>query len=756
MIPDIPSAANSAKHDQNQLAELPTFIETERTGGSGEAAELSVWEAVKQAFSGRECMAYWHYPIFARGASRREPDILIIDKELGLVVIEVKAITIEQIIKIEGYKWTLQHYPKPYAQPYKQGQLQLQALLDYCNADPLLKGRVPGRVVVALPYIHSESWLSEGFYDLLSAPPVLCEDNLKPKTLLRTLKDANPVARGNPLDTEHMIALLRTLCGFSGSEPVLEASTTGRASVVEAAKRQLWRFDVQQEMIAKQIPPGPQRIRGIAGSGKTVLLCQKAAQMYLKHPDWDIALVFFTRSLYDLIISSLDKWIGHFTQGEQSFDPANSKLKVLHAWGGKSQPGFYSQVALAQGVTPKTLGDVKRERKQLSPGDAYAYVLKDLLETLSANEQPFKPLYDAVLVDEGQDLVSDERFKVDGKQPFYWLAYQSLRPAKLAAEARALFEHAAPDPTTADQRRLIWAYDEAQSLDSLVIPTYAEIFGREVSQVMLSGGVSYRGGVAKNEVMQRCYRSPGPIVAAAHGIGMGLLRPQGVLSALTTKESWQKLGYEVKGDFRRLGDTITLTRPRRNSPNAVPELYHKEILTFHTYASRGDEVRMLARLIERDLNEGLSPSRDILVVTLGSHYEAKGLQEWLARELSARNISYFFPGNKQADVLEPHWRDKDPNKFWCEGAVSVSRIHQAKGNEADVVYILGFDHIARYEDDINRRNQIFVALTRSRGWAHLSGVGEAPLFDEMRAVMACGETLSFEFKRQPKRQIIDE
>ena len=111
---------------------------------------------------------------------------------------------------------------------------------------------------------------------------------------------------------------------------------------MNVAKRQLWRFDLQQEIIAKQIPPGPQRIRGVTGSGKTVLLCQKAAQMYLKHPDWDIAVVFFTRSLYDLIVSSLDKWIRHFTHGEQSYDPANSKLRVLHAWGQSDTNGLLS------------------------------------------------------------------------------------------------------------------------------------------------------------------------------------------------------------------------------------------------------------------------------------------------------------------------------------------------------------------------------------------------------------------------------
>lgn len=91
--------------------------------------------------------------------------------------------------------------------------------------------------------------------------------------------------------------------------------------------------------------------------------------------------------------------------------------------------------------------------------------------------------------------------------------------------------------------------------------------------------------------------------------------------------------------------------------------------------------------------------------------------------------------------------DRIPDTFGHEGAVTVSRIHQAKGNEADVVYVLGFDNIAKQEADVNARNQVFVALTRTKGWAHLSGVGEHPLFDEMKTVIKSKQAFSFVFRR---------
>ncbi len=75
--------------------------------------------------------------------------------------------------------------------------------------------------------------------------------------------------------------------------------------------------------------------------------------------------------------------------------------------------------------------------------------------------------------------------------------------------------------------------------------------------------------------------------------------------------------------------------------------------------------------------------------------------------------------------------------------------------EADVVCIAGFDYIAQRETDISYRNQIFVALTRSRGFVQLSGVGDYPMFGEMRQVMAAGQQFSFTFTRHPRRDLGD-
>ena len=55
--------------------------------------------------------------------------------------------------------------------------------------------------------------------------------------------------------------------------------------------------------------------------------------------------------------------------------------------------------------------------------------------------------------------------------------------------------------------------------------------------------------------MSKCYRTPNLLLMTAHAINMGLFRQEGVLQGVTTKNDWQKLGYEViSGDFSQTSE----------------------------------------------------------------------------------------------------------------------------------------------------------------------------------------------------------
>ena len=79
--------------------------------------------------------------------------------------------------------------------------------------------------------------------------------------------------------------------------PSADIATLG-AAIKELDKR-IAALDDDQERVALEIAPGPQRIRGLAGTGKTVLLAMKAANIHILNPGKKILFTFNTQSLYN-------------------------------------------------------------------------------------------------------------------------------------------------------------------------------------------------------------------------------------------------------------------------------------------------------------------------------------------------------------------------------------------------------------------------------------------------------------------------
>lgn len=704
------------------------FITTEIIASRGQTGEKIVWDSLRRAFERRKCIAYWRYPIFNRDKFRKEPDIVIADDRLGLIVIEVKAIAIEQIVGIQGHRWQYRNFYTPAGNPYQQAEGQLFALLDYCDRETILKRQVTARAMVALPDITSSQWQQKGFDRQPNSPPLLFQDSLADSDiLLQAIAGVHPVVMGEVLTPTQWELLLAVLGGTSLSVPPQErrlCQAYSKRDRIQQMRSRLSRLDLQQERIAKQIPPGMQRIRGIAGSGKTVLLCQKAALMSVKHPDWQIALVFFSRSLYDSITQQVDRWVRYFSQNRESYNPQTSNLQILHAWGSKQQPGFYSTLCKATGTLPLSVPFTISKK----PQEALAEACLQLLENKTIPQ-----IFDAVLIDEAQDLIADN-WKYGDKQPFYWLVYQSLRSV---------------DPIAPQQKRLIWAYDELQSLSSLTVPEPVELFGEELGHLVTG---QYDREINKTEIMSRCYRTPQQIIIVAHAIAMGLLRSRGILTGSIYPEEWQALGYKMTGSWQ-VGSQITLTPAESNPPNFIGELWGESTIEFDRFTSRQQELTVLARKLEQNLTQDeLQPDREILVIALGSGYDAALLARQTATFLMACGIKIYLPAQSRFNNIDPD-EQTHPDRFWYPGAITISTIHRAKGQEADMVYLVGLDLIARDESNLYLRQQLFTALTRTRAWVNVSGMGNYPLFDELSQLIASSQQLTFTSTSLPQREL---
>ncbi|MEO1671148.1 MAG: pentapeptide repeat-containing protein [Cyanobacteria bacterium J06631_2] len=701
------------------------FITTELFASPGQTGEKLVWDSIRRGLEPRVCIAYWRYPIFRPDRFRREPDILVADYELGLIVIEVKAIKIDQLAEINGHRWQYQNFYHDYGNPYQQAESQLFALLEYCDREPLLKRQISPRAMVALPYITQAQWQAKGWANLPHSPPILFQEDLnQTERIVQAIARQQPVIQGVDLTPTQWELLQAVLGGTAIYTPTYQRESKGleRRKLLQQVRSRLNQLDLQQEQIAKQIPPGMQRLRGIAGSGKTVALCQKAALMSVKYPQWQIALVFFSRSLYDSLTQQVDRWIKYFTQDRLGYS-SESGLKILHAWGSKQQPGFYGTVCRQAGAMPLSVPFTLSS----PPHEALAEACLQLLEN-----RPIPQMFDAVLIDEGQDLMSD-RWHYQQKQPFYWLAYQALRPV---------------DPVSPQQKRLIWAYDELQSLNNLKLPEPVELFGEELGHLVTG---QYSQQINKTEIMSCSYRTPQQIIMVAQAIALGLLRTKGLLTGSIYPEEWAALGYKITGEWQ-LGEQITLTR-EANSPNIISELWSANMICWEHFTSRQQELTVLAEKLKHNISlEQLQPQSEILIIVLGSTYEANTLLKQAAIFLINQGINIYLPGQRTYNSIDSVTQD-NPNQFWHSGAVTLSTIHRAKGQEADLVYLVGLDRIAQ-ADDIYLRHQLFTALTRTRAWVNISGIGDYPLYQELTQLIKQERTITFTVTSLPQRELI--
>lgn len=678
---------------------IPTSIE--ETSSPGADAEQEVMDYLRRTFGPEDVgVVYYRFPVRDKAGERfdKEPDFIILHRDLGLIVIECKGYTINQIESIEGQQWYLQNISQQKSAPYSQAREQAFFIQRYFMGEERLRDErgnsiVPVNFFVALPNITEEEWSERGFDELPSVRAIL-QDGLTPQSLRDTLFSVP----GESLSNEEYEAARGALSGgevISGKRlPAGKGDTKGE--LYEQVEYGLNRLDRRQEEVGLQIPNGEQQIRGIAGSGKTILLAMKVAAMHAAHPEWKIALTFNTRSLYDTIRSTVERFSQHFIDDEPDWE----RVDVLHAWGGKSEHGLYYKIAQSAGVTPNTVDDAKRKFGHGSPG----YLLDQSCGELR-NIGGIQEEYDAILIDEAQDLQSE----------FFKMCHDALKPVETdSGETR---------------KRLIWAYDEAQNLTSLTAPTPKEIFGTDDDGeliVDLSG--SYKGDILKSQIMRRAYRAPRDILMAAHVLGMGLTSPDGPVQAITRKENWSDIGYEVlSGDFRETGSTIRLTRPAENSPHPLTDDDNaRPFIKFRDFENKEEEVEFIAEEAKKDIQEQDLEPEQILIICLGSPATAKKTGNKIQKALENRSLSANRVWKGNASV------------FKQEGEVTVSRINRAKGNEAAMVYLMNLEEIQEsdwYDSDITARNELFVGITRTRAWCTVTGSGETPIFSETRDVI---------------------
>ena len=473
-------------------------------------------------------------------------------------------------------------------------------------------------------------------------------------------------------------------------------------------------LDHHQSSAVIETVDGVQRIRGLAGSGKTIVLALKAAYLHAQHPDWRMAVTFNTRSLK----GQFRHLINNFCVQQTGEEPDWNQLRVINAWGasgGDDRDGIYYEFCRIYGTD---YYDFRSATTTFGRTRAFWGACKHALDQSRSREGSFGT-YDVILVDEAQDFPPE----------FLRLCYRLLDQSK----------------------RLVYAYDELQNLAGESLPSPEEIFGNEgtESQVPL---VVRSNDTPHDVILDVCYRNSRPLLVTAHALGFGIYRePEvpsrpGLVQMFDYSKLWEDIGYQVKEGSLSSGSEVTLHRTHKTSPRFLESHSNVEdLIQFVAFDSEEDQCDWLVSQIARNLEEDGLLHDDIIVI----NPDPRTTREKVG-PIRSRLLELEIPCHL-AGV------DTDADTFFRSNfqSVTFTGIFRAKGNEAGMVYVINAQDCQSAGLNLARiRNRLFTAITRSKAWVRVLGVGEGmtKLKVEYEKLVSCDFELRFRYPTEEERQ----
>ncbi len=476
---------------------------------------------------------------------------------------------------------------------------------------------------------------------------------------------------------ESLVSVIQTTSSIRKGRKKREAQKVdSRGAKLKHLEESIANLDNHQARAVIETVDGVQRIRGLAGSGKTIVLALKAANFHVKNPDWKIAVTFNTRALK----GQFRQLIKAFTIEQSGDEPDWNNIQIIHAWGApgnNDRDGIYYNFCQINGVE---YYDFRSAKDKFGQGKEFEGACQKAL-----NESPNSTgFYDVMLVDEAQDF----------PPAFLRICYELLKPEK----------------------RLVYAYDELQNLSSNSLPSPDEIFGKDSN-----GNIKVRLAQDQDIILKKCYRNSRPVLATAHALGFGIYRaaPEGSQTGLVQifddKRLWSDVGYEVTDGDLTDGKEVTLSRTLESSPEFLESHSPiEDLIQFHHFRSKEEQAQWVTDEIHNNIaNDELRPD-DIMVINpnpLSTRDEVAPIR----KQLFQRGINSHLTG-----------ADKSPDIFFDTDnqSIAFTGIFRAKGNEAGMVYIINTqDCFSSFGNMARVRNQLFTAITRSKAWVRVIGVG---------------------------------
>jgi superfamily I DNA and RNA helicase len=496
----------------------------------------------------------------------------------------------------------------------------------------------------------------------------------------------------SPARYPSVVAALQSLSSIRKGRKRREvAREDSRGGKIRKLEDSIANLDLDQGAAVIETVDGVQRIRGLAGSGKTIVLALKVAYLHAQNPSWKIAVTFLTRSLK----GQFERLINSFVFEQTNDEPDWERIDILQGWGapgGGHRTGIYYKFCEANGVR---YYDFKSAQDKYG-STAFESVCQEALDSA----KDIKQIYDAILVDEAQDF----------SPQFLRLCYAFLKEPK----------------------RLVYAYDELQSLTDTSLPPPSELFGTGPDGKPLVVFAEQKPGEPKQDIiLERCYRNSRPVLTTAHALGFGIYRkPGGLIQLFDEHHLWRDVGYSVHSGELADDQFVSLERTPESSPKFLES--HSaidDLITFKSFETQEAQNQWLVEQIEKNIREDELFPEDIVVIN-PDPLKTRAAVSGPRSALFSKGINSSLAGVSSS-----------PDIFFENDVVTFTGIFRAKGNEAAMVYIINADDCftSLFPANLARaRNQLFTAITRAKAWVRVLGVGPnmdalANEYDEVKA-----------------------
>jgi hypothetical protein len=344
--------------------------------GAATRGERKVFEALRDNLP-EDYLVY--YNISVKG---RYPDFIIVGPDLGVVALEVKDWRLDSIAAVtkEGVVLREKGVERTLKNPVQQAREYILGAVDMLKTRSLLSDGTHlcfgwGHGVI-FPFlskkdIETPSLFGPGLAEVLGPGVILSGDDLASDQLLLQLRRLIPdwVPPREPMNVLQIDEIrgvlypeIRIGWGHTDSEIVRV-------------------MDREQERLASTLGGGHRLIRGVAGSGKTVILICRARHLRARYPEWRILVLCYNRVLAD------------YLRGAIGPDP---QLEVLH---------YHSWCWRELEAAGIPIPERPELREQLD--NYWDRIIPQLLLKAYEDSHLKSAAYQAILVDEGQDFADD-------------------------------------------------------------------------------------------------------------------------------------------------------------------------------------------------------------------------------------------------------------------------------------------------------------------------------------------------------------